>query len=71
MRNRSMLSRRDAESNNGLLAKRLGSFQPVQTLDQHKARSIGPHHDRGLLAFGEHARSDFVYAFFVRESRAV
>jgi hypothetical protein len=35
-----MLSRLDAESNNGFLAKRLGSFQPVQPLDQHDARSF-------------------------------
>jgi hypothetical protein len=41
----------------------------VQTLDQHKARSIGPHQDWGLLALVEHARSDFVYALLF-QSRA-
>jgi len=64
-----MLARIDAESNNGLLAKRLGSLQSVQTLDQHKARSIGPHQDWGLLALVEHARSNFVYALLF-QSRA-
>jgi hypothetical protein len=57
-----MLARIDAESNNGFLAQRLGSFQPVQTLDQDKARSIGPHQDWGLLAPVQHARGEFVYA---------
>ena len=40
----------DAEADNGLLAQRLGGFQPVQALDQDEARAIGTHQDGRLLA---------------------
>ena len=60
--NGSMLTRLDAEPNNGFLAKRFGGLQPVQTLDQDEACSVGPHQDRGRLARVEHTRCDLAYA---------
>src|ERR1700733_4115172 len=57
----SMLTRFDAGANNSLRAKRLSRLETMQSLDQHKACSVGSHQDRGLLALVEHARSDFVY----------
>ena len=38
-----MLARVDAEPDYGFLAKRPRSLQPVQALDQDKARAIGPY----------------------------
>ena len=60
-----MLTRVDAEPDNGFLAKRLGSLQPVQTLDQYKARPIGPHQDRGLMAAIKHARCNVIYTLLL------
>jgi hypothetical protein len=61
-----MLPRVDAEADDGLLAQRLGGFQPVQSFDQNKARAIGTHKDGRLLAIREHALRDFLYAFWIK-----
>ena len=39
----SVLPRIDKERNDGLLAKRLGGLQPVQTLNKHEARAVRPY----------------------------
>jgi hypothetical protein len=39
----SMLPRIDKEGDDGLLAKRLGGLQPVQTFDEHEARAVWPY----------------------------
>src|ERR1700759_2628695 len=56
-----MLTRLDAVANDRFLAKRFCGLETMQALDQHKARSVGSHQDRGFLALVEHACSDFVY----------
>jgi hypothetical protein len=33
----------DKEGDDGLLAERFGGLQPVQTLNKHEARAVGPY----------------------------
>src|SRR5208282_835551 len=66
----SVLARVDAEADDGFLAERLGGFQPVQTLDQYKARAVLPYQDRRLLPVIEHAGGDFVDAFLLERGAA-
>ena len=63
-----MLARLDAEADDRLLAERLGSFQPVQALDQNEARAIGTYKDGCLLAIREHALGDLLNAFWIEGS---
>ena len=39
----SVLRRIDKEADDGLFAKRLGSLQPVQTLNEYEARPVSPY----------------------------
>jgi hypothetical protein len=50
------------KAHDSFFAERLGGLQPVQTLNQHKARAVRPHQDRRPLAIVEHAGRDFVHA---------
>src|SRR6185437_4321421 len=61
---RSVLARADAIADDRALAERLGRFQPMQALNQHKAHAIRSHKDR-LLADFEHAGGDFVNALLL------
>jgi hypothetical protein len=38
-----VLRRIDKEADDGLFAKRLGSLQPVQTLNEYEARAVRPY----------------------------
>jgi hypothetical protein len=39
----SVLWRIDKDADDGLFAKRLGSLQPVQTLNEYEARAVRPY----------------------------
>jgi hypothetical protein len=54
--------RGDKKADDSFFPERLGGLQPVQTLNQHKARAVGPHQDRRPLALVEHTGGDFVHA---------
>src|SRR5260221_9745875 len=62
---RSGLPRVDAEADDGLLAQRLCSLQPMQALNQHETGAVRPHQDRRLLTVREHALRDLLDAFWV------
>src|SRR5690242_8988477 len=57
------------ECDDGLFTKSFGSFQPVQTLNKHKARTVRPDQDRRLQTLVENAGRDLVYSFLF-EARA-
>src|SRR5579863_9492077 len=68
---RSMLARVDTVPDDRRLAERLGRFQPMQTLDQHEARTVGPHKDWHMLPFFEHADGDFFDAPLLQRRAAL
>lgn len=68
---RSVLARVNAVANDRRLAKRLGRFQSMQTLDQHEARTVGPHKDWHMLPFFKHADDDFFDAPLLQRRAAL
>src|SRR5665647_1912791 len=53
-----MLPGVDAEADDGGLAERFGRFEPVQALDQHEARAVDPHENRGCLLYTSDAADE-------------
>src|SRR5262245_7610788 len=64
----SVLPRVDAEANDGLFPQSLGSLQPMQAFDKHKACAVRPHQDWRLLAVGEHTVRYLLDAFGIKRS---
>jgi Putative polyhydroxyalkanoic acid system protein (PHA_gran_rgn) len=61
-----VLPRVDAEANDGLFPQGLGSLQPMQAFDKHKACAVRPHQDWRLLAVGEHTVRYLLDAFGIK-----
>ena len=55
-----MLTRIDAEANNGPLTQRPGRFKAMQSFDQYEALAVGSHQNWGVLAAIEHAGGNFI-----------
>jgi len=50
-----MLARLNQVNGYRCLSESLAGFQAMQTFDQNKTLAIGPHENRRLLSFGQHA----------------
>ena len=68
---RSVLAGADAIAVDGGLTQLFGGLQPVQALDQHKARAVLPHEDRLLQSVGQNVIGERIDARLLQRRAAL